>query len=141
MGRRSLHDCRIHKRARPNGRRSPDHALGKGKDDAEDAESVRDFRVQSRTISETGVDDVDDSPLTRNDTADFYQGHLLQELGGVVSIFHVEVLGISEGGENRVFLLLFESSPLGGLGTDNRDGARPRAGAVLLIQNGEELDS
>lgn len=141
MRRRSLRNCRIHERPRPNGRRSADHTLDCRKDDTESSVSRRNLCVQSRTVAKARVDDVDNPPGTRKGTAHFDQEDLLQQLGGVVSILHVEVLGIVEGREDGVLLLLFEHRPFGGFGTDDGDGARPGAGAIFLVHDGEELDS
>ena len=73
--------------------------------------------------------------------AHFDQEDFLQELGGVISVLHVEILGIVEGGEDRGLVPLFKSGPPGGFGTDDCDGAWSGAGDVCFVHDWEELDS
>ena len=96
--------------------------------------------MQSGPVAEAGIDEIDNGPVTGHDAADFDQGDHLQELGRIVPIFHVEVFRIFEGGENRIFLLLFERGPLGRLGADDAEGAGFGAGAVFLVEDGDELE-
>ena len=61
MRRRSLHNCPIHERPRPNRRRSADKSLTNGKDETEGRESGRESCVQSGPVAETGINDVNDA--------------------------------------------------------------------------------